>query len=116
MTDEHAVDLSGGGRGLRLDRNDPVARELVAVIHAGDLDSVRRLLAEHPGLAGAQLVDDINLSGRPLTLPSDDEPKIWPPRITIAGVRVYLTSVRALPTASASKQGSLVSSEPCSGR
>jgi hypothetical protein len=47
----------------------------------------------------------INLSGRPLTLPSEDDPKIWPPRISVAGVRVYLIAVRALPTASASKQG-----------
>jgi hypothetical protein len=47
----------------------------------------------------------INLSGRPLTLPSDDDPKIWPPRITVAGVRVYLITVRALPTASASRLG-----------
>ena len=47
----------------------------------------------------------INLSGRPLTLPSEDDPKTWPPRITVAGIRVYLIAVRALPTASASKQG-----------
>lgn len=47
----------------------------------------------------------INLSGRPLNLPSDDDPKLWPPRITLAGVRVYLIAVRALPTASASKLG-----------
>lgn len=47
----------------------------------------------------------INLSGRPLTFPSDDDPGIWPPRITIAGIRVYLITVRALPTASASKLG-----------
>jgi hypothetical protein len=47
----------------------------------------------------------INLSGRPLTLPSEDDPKSWPPRVTIAGVRVYLIMVRALPSASASKLG-----------
>jgi hypothetical protein len=47
----------------------------------------------------------INLSGRQLTLPSDGEPEIWPPFIDVAGVRVYLIPVRALPTASASKQG-----------
>jgi hypothetical protein len=47
----------------------------------------------------------INLSGRPLTLPREDSPKVWPPRITIAGVRVYLLAVRALPAPSASKQG-----------
>jgi len=48
----------------------------------------------------------INLSGRSLSLPSEDDPKIWPPRITVAGIRVYLIGVRALPpTASASKLG-----------
>jgi len=48
----------------------------------------------------------INLSGNPLNLPSDDDPKLWPPRITVAGTLVYLIAVRALPpAASASKQG-----------
>jgi hypothetical protein len=47
----------------------------------------------------------INLSGRPLALPSDDDPKNWPPRITVAGTSVYLISVRALPVATASKLG-----------
>ena len=47
----------------------------------------------------------VNLSGRPLALPSDDDPKTWPPRVTIAGTRVYLITVRALPTESASKLG-----------
>jgi hypothetical protein len=47
----------------------------------------------------------INLSGRPLTLPSEDDLKVWPPRITVAGIRVYLIAVRALPTASASRLG-----------
>jgi hypothetical protein len=48
----------------------------------------------------------INLSGRPLTLPGEDDLKVWPPRITVAGIRVYLIAVRALPpAASASKLG-----------
>jgi hypothetical protein len=46
-----------------------------------------------------------NLSGRPLDLPSEETSKTWPPRITVAGVRVYLIAVRALPTLPASKQG-----------
>ena len=29
----------------------------------------------------------INLSGKPLSLPSDDDTKLWPPRITVAGTR-----------------------------
>jgi hypothetical protein len=45
-------------------------------------------------------------SGRPLSLPSDEDPKLWPPRITVAGTRIYLIAVRALPpVASASKLG-----------
>ena len=47
----------------------------------------------------------INLSGRALALPDEDRSKAWPPSITVAGVRVYLIAVRALPVASASKLG-----------
>jgi len=49
----------------------------------------------------------INWSGRPLNLPNDGDtkPKSWPPHIDVVGVRVYLISVRALPTVSASKLG-----------
>ncbi len=47
----------------------------------------------------------INLSGRQLALPSDGDPKVWPPYIDVAGVRVHLITVRALPAESASKQG-----------
>jgi hypothetical protein len=46
-----------------------------------------------------------NLSGRPLILPTEDDLKTWPPRITIAGISVYLITIRTLPTPSASKQG-----------
>lgn len=42
---------------LTIGTEEPVARELVAAIHAGDLAAVRRLLDEHPGLAGARLGD-----------------------------------------------------------
>jgi hypothetical protein len=47
----------------------------------------------------------INLSGRPLSLPNENDPKAWPPHIEVAGVRIHLIAVRALPTVSASKQG-----------
>lgn len=48
----------------------------------------------------------INLSGRSLELPSDGPSDEWPPHVELAGVRVHLIAVRALPpTASASKQG-----------
>ena len=37
---------------------DPLAVAVVAAIHSGDVDALRRLLAEHPGLASARLGDD----------------------------------------------------------
>lgn len=46
-----------------------------------------------------------NLSGRDLQFPTDGEPKVWPPRLELAGVTVHLVAVRALPTATASKVG-----------
>lgn len=47
----------------------------------------------------------VNISGRPLTLPTDGDPKLPPPYLDVAGVRVHLIPVRAKPTASASKLG-----------
>jgi hypothetical protein len=47
----------------------------------------------------------VNISGRPLNLPSDGDPKIWPPYIEVAGVRVHFVTARAKPTESARKQG-----------
>lgn len=94
-----------------LDTDDPLVCEVK--IFDGD-DRGKRYLAKGVNQA-IQYASDygkqvaylviINLSGRPLTLPSEDDPKAWPPRITVAGVRVYLIAVRALPNASASKQG-----------
>jgi uncharacterized protein len=40
---------------LIISTEEPVAHAVVAAIHAGDLESLRRLLAEHPGLAAARL-------------------------------------------------------------
>lgn len=47
----------------------------------------------------------INLSERVLQLPTDGIDEVWPPFVEVGGVRVYLVAVRALRTASASKQG-----------
>lgn len=44
----------------------------------------------------------INLSGRVLELPSDDQDETWPPYVEIAGVRINMIAVRAPPPASAS--------------
>lgn len=37
---------------------DPVAIAVVSAIHTGDLTTLQRLLAEHPGLATTRLGDD----------------------------------------------------------
>ena len=94
-----------------LDTSDP----LVCEVKLFDSDRGKRHLASgvHQALSyasdyGKQVayLVIINLSGRPLTLPSDDDTKPWPPRITVAGTLVYLIAVRALPpVASASKLG-----------
>lgn len=60
--------------------------------------------AEDYGKPEAHLVI-VNVSGRPLELPSDGSDKQWPPYLDIAGVRVYLIVVRAKRAASASKLG-----------
>ncbi|HEX5192295.1 MAG TPA: ankyrin repeat domain-containing protein [Solirubrobacteraceae bacterium] len=44
-------------RGLRLSKDDATATALVEAIHGGDVDSLRKLLGEHPGLAAARIVD-----------------------------------------------------------
>jgi uncharacterized protein len=58
---------------LRLPRSDPLARTLVGAIHAGEIESLKRLLAEHPGLAAARLTDDKGGSSTPLHAATD-----WP--------------------------------------
>lgn len=40
---------------LTLEPDDPVAMALVTAIHSGDVDGLRRLLGEHPGLASARI-------------------------------------------------------------
>ncbi len=43
---------------MTIDPEDPLAVAVTEAIQAGDLDRLRRLLAEHPGLATARLGDD----------------------------------------------------------
>jgi uncharacterized protein len=43
------------GGPLTMSTEEPVARAVVAAIRAGDVESLRRLLAKHPGLAAARL-------------------------------------------------------------
>ena len=47
----------------------------------------------------------INLTARPLVLPSDGPETAKPPHLDVPGVRVYLIHVRGLPRESASRQG-----------
>jgi ankyrin repeat protein len=62
-----------GHRGLRLSKDDATARALIEAIHAGDVDSLRKVLAEHPGLAAARLVDEHGGSDTALHAATD-----WP--------------------------------------
>jgi ankyrin repeat protein len=59
--------------GPRISSREPLARQLTAAIHGGDLGALRRLLAEHPRLASARIVDAKGGSGTLLHAASD-----WP--------------------------------------
>jgi hypothetical protein len=56
----------GTGAGLRLPEDHPVAVAMSEAIHTGDLESLRRLLSENPGLADARLVNKDGGSRTPL--------------------------------------------------
>jgi hypothetical protein len=47
----------------------------------------------------------INLSEHGLQFPSDEPPGIWPPRLHVEGVTVYIVTARAKPLPSASNRG-----------
>jgi hypothetical protein len=49
----HLVPEDHGHGGLRLSEDDATARVLIDAIHAGDVESLRKVLAEHPGVAAA---------------------------------------------------------------
>jgi hypothetical protein len=61
------------GGSLRLAKIDPLAQALVESIHAGDVQTLNRLLREHPGLATARIVDEKGGSATPLHAVTD-----WP--------------------------------------
>lgn len=94
-----------------LDTDDPFIGEVKlfdAVNHdkrklAGGLNQALQYALDWGKSTGYLII--VNLSGRPLDLPSDGPPEIRPPYLDVSGVRVYLLAVRALPTASASKLG-----------
>jgi hypothetical protein len=66
-----------GDRGLTLSKDDPAVRAVIEAIHAGDVDLVWKVLAEHPGLAAARLVDEKGRSGTVLHAVAD-WPGFWP--------------------------------------
>jgi hypothetical protein len=94
-----------------LDTDDPFIGEIKlfdAVDHrkrelAGGLNQALQYALDWGKSTGYLIV--VNLSGRPLELPSDGPAEIRPPYLDVGGVRVYLLVVRALPTASASQLG-----------
>lgn len=94
-----------------LDTDDPFIGEIKlfdAANHgkrelAGGLNQVLQYALDWGKTTGYLII--VNLSGRPLDLPSDGPTEILPPFIDVSGVRVYLLVVRALPSASASKMG-----------
>jgi hypothetical protein len=57
----------------KLHEEDPVARALAGAIRSGDLGSLRRLLAEHPGLASARIARREGGTSTPLHVVTD-----WP--------------------------------------
>ena len=58
---------------MRLRTDEPLTRALVEAIHDGDLESLTRLLAEHPGLAAARVEGASGGSRTPLHIVTD-----WP--------------------------------------
>jgi hypothetical protein len=73
MSGEGAAEGGAGGQGPRLSKSAPLARTLVEMIHAGEVESLAGLLTEHPGLASARTVDEKGGSGTPLHAAAD-----WP--------------------------------------
>jgi uncharacterized protein len=58
---------------LRLSQDDPLARALAQSLRSGDLESLRHLLAAHPGLTSARIQDQKGGSRTPLHIVAD-----WP--------------------------------------
>jgi hypothetical protein len=50
------ADVLGSARPPTLPHGDPVAVELTGVVHAGDLDALRRLIADRPELASVRMI------------------------------------------------------------
>jgi hypothetical protein len=95
----------------RLESDDPLVCELK--VYDGENRDIGHLAsgvtqalqyANDHGKPAAHLVI-INLTTRPLRLPSDGPENAYPPYLDLPGARVYLIQVRGLPRESASRQG-----------
>jgi hypothetical protein len=94
-----------------LESDDPLVCELK--VYDGDNRDIAHLASgvtqalqyanDHQKPAAHLVV--INLTTRPLHLPSDGPQNVYPPYLDLPGARVYIIQVRALPRESASKQG-----------
>jgi uncharacterized protein len=58
---------------MRLERHDPLAADVTRAIKLGDVESLERLLREHPGLASARIAGDVGRSRTVLHQAAD-----WP--------------------------------------
>ncbi len=72
---------------MRLSKNDPIAQELVEVVHAGEVERLRELLGQHPGLASVRIVDDKGGSGTALHA-ATDWPGFFPQGPEVVGVLI----------------------------
>ncbi len=94
-----------------LDSDDPLVEETklydgerynVAYVAKGFNQAVQ-YAQDHGKTVGHLVV--VNLSDRNLQLPTDEEPSIWPPRLHVSGVTIYMVVVRGKPLPSASRRG-----------
>lgn len=95
----------------QVDGDDPLPMEVklfdggsygAAYLAKGVAQALR--YAEDYGKTEAYLVI-FNLTERPIALPTDDADSVWPERIVVAGVTVFLIVVQAAPRPAASKSG-----------
>jgi ankyrin repeat protein len=70
-----------------LSKSEPLARTLIEAIHAGEVESLKELLGEHPGLAAARIVDVKGGSSTPLHAAAD-WPGFFPHGPAIVGVLI----------------------------
>ena len=87
---------------LTLQSNDPVAMAVVSAIQKGDVDGLKRLLAEHSGLAKARIVEASGAARSLLHVAAD-----WPGHFANGA-----QTVRTLVAAGADVNASMSSTQP----